>query len=145
MTRERVARVLELKTFAKEMLEMELARGIKELNEEKEKLAVLEDVLAKATEEFQQRCSEGRTDILTLDLFHGYLMQMTGQIHVQRKAVVCKDAAVQEIRGTFSEAYKEERLIEILHEKLSQRELKEHMRQEQKEIDLNYSTKRSRR
>jgi hypothetical protein len=64
---------------------------------------------------------------------------------VQRKAVVCKDAAVQEIRGTFSEAYKEERLIEILHEKLSQREVKEHMRQEQKEIDLNYSTKRSRR
>lgn len=145
MTRERVARVLDVKTFAKDLLQMELARGIRELDGEKEKLRALEGILARSTEEFQRRCCEGRADIVTVDLFHGFLAQMTRQIDAQRQAVVRKDAAVQEIRGSFSEAYKEERLIERLHDTLSRREVKEHLKNEQKEIDLHYSSRRSRR
>ncbi len=145
MTRQRVEKVLEMKTFEKDLLEMALLRAIKELDDETAKLQSLEQSLARTTAEFERRCRGGRADYLALDLFHEYILQMTRRIDAQQEAVADKNATVEDIKGCFLEAHKEKRLVEILHGRLAHIEERHCAKEEQKEMDSHYNSRGLRR
>ncbi|MGE5238714.1 MAG: flagellar export protein FliJ [Chloroflexota bacterium] len=145
MTRQRVEKVLEMKTFNKDLLEMALMRAIRELDEQTAKLRFLEQSLARTTAEFERRCRDGRTDFLALDLFHEYILQMTRRIDAQHEAVADKNVIVEDIKGCFLEAHKEKRLVEILHERLADIEQKHCAKEDQKEMDSHYNSRGLRR
>jgi len=145
MTRQRVEKVLEMKAFEKDLLEMALLRSVKELDEETAKLRSLEQSLAKTTAEFERQCCEGRADFLALDLFHEYILQMTRRIDAQHEAVADKNITVEDIKGCFLDAHKEKRLVELLHGRLAHLEMKHCAREEQKEMDSHYNSRRLRR
>lgn len=145
MTRKRVEKVLELKSFRKDVLEIELKRSLAELDNEREALRSLEGSLRKASDEFTERCDGGCIESIELELFQNYYMQMRKQLDQQRQRVDQKLAAFEEKKGVVIEAHREKRLLEILHEKVVTREVKEATLTEQKESDFDFLSRKSRR
>lgn len=143
MTREKaISKVLELKGFTKEQLESEARRKKKELDREKRQLDFLENLYRKTEREFSDRQTAGSLAVCELELFSTYLFHIGGQVDRQRAAVLKRRMEVEEKEKALIEAYKEERLFEILHEKIVRAEIKQEILDEQKEADYNYLTRR---
>jgi flagellar export protein FliJ len=139
-----IAKILKLKGYAKEQIEMEVRKNRNELNDEKMKLDSLEDISQTTLDEFHQNYDGGPAIMADLELFHRYFSNLNRRIELQRmnvhKKMLLLDAKLKEMYH----AYKEERLIEIVHERLWFREVREVLSSEQKEMDYNFLTRRQR-
>ncbi len=137
-----IAKILKLKRYAKEQIEMEVRKNRNELNDEKMKLDSLEDISQAALDEFHRNHDDGPASMAELELFHRYFSNLNRRIELQRmnvhKKMLLLDAKLKEMHH----AYKEERLIEIIHERLWFREVREVLSSEQKEMDYNFLTRR---
>lgn len=145
MNRARVTKVLELRTYRKEILEMEVKKQIEEFDGEVRKFDGIEKNFERAVEEYHERHSLGAITIQELELFHSHLLHLKRRLEKQREVVRRKFAELERKRSSMVEAHKEKRLVEILHDRLLRDEIRVRTAAEQREMDLRFITRPPRR
>lgn len=146
MTREKVvSRVKELKIFAKDRLEEDAKRALEALEMDERRLAELEEMYRRTACELSQRQSAGGVNQAELGLFSSYLLQIARRITAQREIVKIRQTELESKRQAVFEAYKEQRLFEILHDRIIGGQVREALSAEQKESDERFLLRRQRR
>ncbi|HAM51252.1 MAG TPA: flagellar export protein FliJ [Nitrospiraceae bacterium] len=145
MSLERVSKILELKGFTKEQLEIEVEKSVDELNAEKEKLDSIISTFEGAIDEFNDKQKRGPVRSGDLEVFYRYFQHLKKQIEQQKLAVVKKRLDVDIKRNAMIEAYKEKRVFEILHNKMLQEEMRETSLNEQKDADFDFVARKIRK
>ncbi len=140
-----VAKILKLKGYAKEQIELEVKKNRNELNDEKMKLDSLKDISQATLDEFHHNYNGGPASMAELELFHRYFSNLNRRIELQRMNVYKKMSVLEAKQKEMYQAYKEERLIEIIHERLWFREVREVLSSEQKEMDYNFLSRKWRK
>ncbi len=140
-----VSKVLELKGLTKEQIELEAKKTREELNIEKGRLELLEGTLENTVTEFNSKQDNSSISTQELELFYDYVLYLQKRIAQQSEVVRRKIAELEVKQKAILEAYKEERLFEILHNKIVNEEMKEMLLVEQKEMDFNFISRKSRR
>lgn len=138
-----VSKIIELKEHTKEQHEAEVKKARQQLNREQEKLETLERNYAKTCADLTQKQSSGTMPVHEVELFANYLKHLCKQIE-QQKSVVSRHAEkLDKTEKAMIEAYKEQRLFEMLHDKIVQGQIKEQALGEQKETDYNFITRKA--
>ena len=146
MTREKmVSKVLEIKEYATERLEAEVRRAREKLGSEQEKLDSLEKTHASTCSEFTGRQMKGALPVREMELYYAYLKHLARQIEQQKKIVAVRRKEAEERQQAVVEAYKEQRLIEILHGKMVSYKVKQADQTEQKEMDYSFLARKGQR
>lgn len=138
-----VAKIIEVKEFNTEQLEAEVKKARARLNTEEENLAGLEREYLHTSENFSSRQTAGTLPVHEMDLFYTYLKHLTKQICHQKGIVSVCTAELEEKLRAMVAAYKEQRLFEILQDKMYQEQVKEIMQKEQKEADYQFLTRKA--
>lgn len=144
MTRQKtVSKIIEIKEYTKEQHEAEVKKARQHLNREQEKLESLETSYAKTCADLTQKQANGTMPVHEVELFTTYLKHVGRQID-QQKSVVSRHAEeLGKKEKAMIEAYKEQRLFEILHDKIVQGQIKEEALGEQKETDYNFIARKA--
>ena len=147
MTRKQktVTKVLELKGFTREQMKTEVKKARDDFNHEKEKLDCLEEELKVHHEEFSRKQDRGAMGIRELDLFYMYFEHLSKLVDQQKKCVLVRQTDLDEKQREMNEAYTEQRLMEILHDKIVHEELRATIQGSQKEADYQFLARRARR
>lgn len=146
MTRQMmVSKVLELKGFTKEQIEVEVKKTKDKLGVEKSRLDSLEGVFKNTVVEFNSMQGNGSSNIREIELFYDYFSYIGKQIEDQREVVLRQLSELHAKQEAMLEAYKETRLFEILNDKILNKEAREALLGEQKEIDFNFLSRKSRK
>jgi len=140
-----VNKVLELKGYNREQLKLEVKRARDAYHEEKEKLDCLEEELKVHHDEFSLKQDRGSIGIRDIDLFYLYFKHLGELVEQQKKCVLVRQLELDEKMKAMHEAYKEQRLMEILHGKIAHEELKAAIHGTQKEMDYQFLSRRARR
>jgi len=145
MTRQQktVAKIIEVKEFNTEQLEAEVKKARARLNIEEEKLAGLEREYLHTCDDFSYRQTTGTLPVQEMDLFYTYLKHLTKQIGHQKCVVSIHIAELEQKQEAMVTAYKEQRLFEILQDKMHQVQAREAMKKEQKEADYQFLTRKA--
>lgn len=141
MKRDRVSKVLELKSYRKDLLEMEVRRCREEFEGEVRRLDSLEKGFETAVKEYRERHSKGSISIQELELFYGHLSHLKKRLDRQQETVCRKQAEMEQKMSSVIEADRQKRLVEILHGKLLSEERREQNLLEQREMDFRFITR----
>lgn len=144
MTRKQktVTKVLALKGFTREQMKVELKKARDAFNEEKAKLDCLEQELRAHHEEFSRKQDRGSLSVREMDLFYLYFDHLNKLIEQQKKCVLVRQEDLGEKERGMQQAYTDERLIEILHDKIVHEEVRATLQHDQKEADERFLTRR---
>jgi flagellar export protein FliJ len=138
-----VSKIIEIKEHTKEQHEAEVKKARQLLNREQEKLETLERNYSKTCADLTQKQSSGTMPVHEVELFTTYLKHVCKQID-QQKSVVSRHAGeLDKKEKAMIEAYKEQRLFEILRDKIVQGQVREEALGEQKETDYNFIARRA--
>jgi flagellar export protein FliJ len=140
-----VSKILEIKEFNKEQLESAVRKARERLTLELEKLKVLETTYNNTIADFTVKQMSGTIPVHEVDLFSTFLQHVGGQIEHQKSIVAAHTAEVEKKQKAMVEAYKEQRLFEILHDKIVQEQRKESDQSEQKEMDYTFLSRKAKR
>lgn len=137
-----VSKILEVKEITREQLESEVKNAQERLGVEERALAALESGYAKTSAEVsaKQACHTIRAH--ELELCYAYMKHLGGQIEQQKKAVAIRAAELGTAQQAMVEAYKEQRVFEILQDKIGREQGKVVAQGEQKEADYQYLTRK---
>lgn len=142
MTRKRISRILELKQFTKDICETELKKSLESLQTEKTKLTHIEKDMQKTLSDYKEMHKDGLVNIHELEMFNNYLFHMNKQAGKQKEVISKKTLDVEKKKDKMINAYKEKQMVEIIHNKLLQKEIKESDKKEQKQLDFNFLHKK---
>ena len=137
-----VSKILEIKEFTRDQIELEVKKAQERLNHEEEALGALERTYQKANSDVTKRQMGGTIPAHELELCYNYLKHLGKQIEQQKKAVAVRAAELAEVKKAMVEAYKEQRVFEILQDKIAREQVKEASLGEQKEADYQYLTRK---
>lgn len=144
MTRRKaLAKVRDLKTLAKDLLEAEVKQSRQQVDLAEGRLDSLEDVFRKYASEFLQQQNKGPVMARDLDLFYSYFRDLGRKIGDQQRSVQECRTALEKNQDAVRKAYTEERLLEILHDKLLRQEEQEAEKCLQKETDSAFLSRRN--
>jgi|MudIll2142460700_1097286.scaffolds.fasta_scaffold208688_2 flagellar export protein FliJ len=144
MTRQKtVSKIIEIKEYTKEQHEAEVKKAREQLNHEQEKLEILEAAYAKTSADLTNKQASGTMPVHEVDLFTTYLKHVGRQIDQQKSVVTRYAEELDKKEKAMIEAYKEQRLFEILHDKIVQGQIKEAALGEQKETDYNFLARKA--
>ena len=143
MTRQQktVSKILEVKGFTKEQREAEVKKASERLSAEEARLAELERECRRSGDDFAAKQAVCAVPVAQLELFYAYLKHLGKQIEQQKKIIAQRAAEHEKARLAMLEAYREQRLFELLHDKLDEEQRKEADQGEQKEADYQYLTR----
>jgi flagellar export protein FliJ len=144
MTRKQktVSKVLELKGFTREQLEAEVKKALQAFHHEQEKLEHLEQELKTHSKDFCSKQDQGCMNAREMDIYYTYGEHLHRQIEVQQKCALVRQTQLEEIQQSMVAAYQDERLMEILHEKIVVQEARAAGQGEQKEADFRFLVRR---
>ncbi|MGD1076245.1 MAG: flagellar export protein FliJ [Thermodesulfovibrionales bacterium] len=145
MTLERIAKILELKGFTKEQLEIEVKKSKDELDGEQARLDSMKSAFEKAIDEFNDKQKRGPVKSGDLEIFYKYFQHLKKEMARQKQVVAKKHLEVDRKQKAMVEAHKEEKVFEILHDKMLHEETRETALNEQKDADFNFVTRKIRR
>ncbi len=145
MTSKRISKILELKQFTKDIYETELKKTLESLQAEKTKLTCIEKDIEETINLYAQSQRDGSINVHELEFFYNYLRHMNRQAEKQKNIISKKSVEVQNKKDKVINAYKEKQMVEIIHDKLLKEETKEADKKEQKEIDLNFLYRKTRK
>ena len=145
MTLERIAKILELKGFTKEQLEIEVKKSKDELDGEQARLDSMKSAFEKAIDEFNDKQKRGPVKSGDLEIFYKYFQHLKKKIAQQKQVIVKKLVDVDMKQKAMIEAHKEKRVFEILHDKILQDEMRETAHNEQKDADFDFVTRSTRK
>ncbi|MFN3395338.1 MAG: flagellar FliJ family protein [Thermodesulfovibrionales bacterium] len=144
MTSERIEKVINLKSFTKEQLELEAKKRREELRIENEKLENLENLFNETINKFSEKQNSGHLNTKEISLFYDYISYMERRIKEQKKVVHKTRELLLEKEREVMKAHREKRLLEILHDSAIKEEMKEALAREQKDLDLDFLMRRLR-
>lgn len=144
MTRQRIEKVLELKDYKKKQLDLELKKAFDELDLEKARLNYIHNDIEKTIAYFESRRAGRPGNSSDLDAFYTYLLHLNTKLNAQKLAVSRKESELDQKRKAMAEAYREKRLIEIIHDKIVHKEAKKSLLLEQREADSGFAFRDSR-
>ena len=142
MTRTSLTKVLEYREFTKEQLEAETAKARERLNSEQGKLDALENKFTEASEEFSEKQQRGHIRVHDIQFFSTYCTHLNKEIRQQKAVVEHWTAELEKNRQAMLEAYKEHKVVELLHGRIAHAEMKEADKGEQKAADYGFLTRR---
>ncbi len=138
-----VAKIIEIKEFNTEQMEAEVKKARARLNAEEKKLSGMEREYLGTSDDFSSRQTAGTLPVQEMDLFYTYLMHLNKQIEHQKCIISSRTAGLEEKQNAMVAAYKEQRLFEILQDKMHQEQVKEFAQKEQKEADYQFLTRKA--
>ncbi|MBI4848050.1 MAG: flagellar export protein FliJ [Nitrospirae bacterium] len=139
-----VSKILKLKDSKKKEVEMEVKKAADKVDEENTKLQSLENNFTDMLRFFNEKQEEGSLDANNLISCYDFFSRINGKINEQKKVhAQCQDELTC-LKDTLVSAYKDKKVVEILHEKIIKREHKEKLNLEQKENDFFAISRRSR-
>jgi flagellar export protein FliJ len=146
MTREKmVSKVLEVKELRREQIEAEVRKAREKLSAEQQKLLDLEQAYKTNSIELTERQVAGTLPVREMDVYYAYLKELGKQIRRQKETIVIRQREVDEREKGMVEAYKEQRLVEILHDKIVCQEAKQAGQTEQKNADAEFIMRKTER
>jgi len=147
MTRKQraVNKVLKLKGFTEEQLKAEVGKARDAFNHEQEKLDCLEEEMRVHLDEFSRKQGHSAIGVREIDLFYMYVEHLGKLIAQQKKCVQVRLSEMEEKQKEMHEAHKEQRLMEILHDRIVNDELLETIHADQKEADYQFLVRRAAR
>jgi flagellar export protein FliJ len=146
MTREKmVSRVLEVKELKREQLEAEVRKARERLSAEQLKLQDLEQAYKANSVQLTDRQMAGTLPVREMDVYYAYLKHVNRQIQLQKEIILIRQREVDDREKGMVEAYKEQRLVEILHDKLVCQEAKQAGQAEQKNSDAEFIMRKTER
>lgn len=145
MNRHKIKKVLELKGFTKEQLEVLFQRSKDALEVENVKLDFTVKTFERTAVEFNRRQKEELINSQDLDFFYNYFSYLSKQIDQQKQTVSLLLSEVEQIQKTLVKTYKEKRLLEIFYDKILHEEIRNKLKGEQKEADFQFISRKSRR
>jgi flagellar export protein FliJ len=146
MTREKmVSKVLEVKELKREQVEAEVRKARETLNVEQQKLHDLEQAYKANSVELIDRQMAGTLQVREMDVYYAYLKQVNNQIQLQKENVLIHQREVVDREKGMVEAYKEQRLVELLHDKIVCQEAKLAGQTEQKNMDAEFIMRKAER
>ena len=139
MTREKmVSKVLEVKEIRREQIEAEVRKARERLAAEQQKLHDLEQSYKANSIELTDRQLAGTLSVREMDVYYVYLKHVGRQIQQQKEIIQIRHREVEEREKGMVEAYKEQRLVELLHDKIVGQEAKRAGQAEQKDMDAEF-------
>lgn len=140
-----LTKIIEFKKFKKEEIEIEVKRLKDALDVEMAKLDSLEGKLKDSIEKFNVKQKDNFINGQEIEFFYNCFSYFNSEAVRQKKVVVSKRIELEEKQKTMLAAYKEKRLLEIMHDKIVTEGIKEAMRIEQKEADSDFLSKKAKR
>lgn len=140
-----VTKILEFKEFNTVQHEAAVKKAKERLNLEQERLDALEREYKHRSDDFAGKQAEGTIPVQQMDLFYAYLKHLSKQIEHQKNIVAIRAAEHDRTRQATVEAYKEQRLFELLQDRLHREEVREASKSEQKEADYQYLARKGKR
>ena len=146
MTREKmVSKVLEVKELKREQLEAEVRKTREKLSSEQQKFQELEQAYKANSVELTDRQMAGTLPVREMDVYYAYLKHVNRQIQLQKEIILIRQREVDERVKDMVEAYTEQRLVELLHDKLVCHEAKQAGQAEQKDMDAEFIMRKTER
>jgi len=146
MTRQKtISKVLEIKKFHKEQVETEVKKAIARLNSEEQNLAALECHYQEALDTLSRKQAGGTVSVQDLELFNGYFKHLIDQIVHQESIITIRTGELNEMKHAMITAYKEQRIFEILQDRLHQSQIKKENHDMQKQADCQYLAMRAKK
>lgn len=146
MTREKiVSKVLEVKELKREQHEAEVRKAREKLSAEQQKLRDLEQSYKRNSVELTERQMADMLPVREMDVYYAYLKQIDKQTLRQKEIIRTQQREVEEREKGMVEAYKEQRLVEILHGKIVCQEAKQAGQTEQKLMDAEFIMRKTER
>jgi flagellar export protein FliJ len=140
--KESVSKILMLKDNKKKEIEIKVKKAHERVDEEKSRLYALQKDYNERLNYFREAHKEGVFSVRDVISYYEMLSHIDGKIEEQKRIhIECKNA-LQSLEQTLVEAHKDKKAIEILNDKLTQREQKEKALAEQKELDYLGVTRR---
>lgn len=142
MTERRVKRILNLKENAKEQIDIEIKKVKEELDEEKGKLNALETSLERLIEGFQPAGSS--MNPVELELFYNSVFGLQEEASKEKKQIKSLEDDLESKKAMALEINREKKLLDILLKRLIRERLTKASRDEQREMDFDFITRRLR-
>ncbi len=136
MTKKTVDKLLELKKIRKEELEVRLKEVYDLLESDKEYLKTLEELFKEHKKRYEDGIRKNILNIGEIDLYNKYFSHISKSIKEQKKVISERTKEVKIIRENLVEAYKDEKVLEKLLDKIIEEKKKIENHREQKEIDF---------
>jgi len=144
MTRQQktVAKMIELKEFNTEQLEVEVRHARMRLTNEENNLAELVGRYDHTSDDFSRKHGSDGLPVQEVDLFYTYLKHLAILIEKQKGIVAVRSAEFEDKQQAMMAAYREQRLLEILQDKMQQERTRQSVKGEQKEADYQFLTRK---
>ncbi len=137
MTSKNISRILEWKAMVKEQMSGEMIKTREKLLQETAKLDGMKLKLAENMETMDHIQSLGHVNTDKLELLSNYIIYLDKRMKEQEKKIEEIQTEVDLKQSELRNAYREERVFEILRSRVSGEEAKERKAIEQKEMDFN--------
>ncbi len=145
MTRDKtVSKILELKEFNRSQLEAAIKKAQERLDHEQQKLDALNGEYRRTSDTFAEKQAKGAPPVQEMEIVYTFLKHLGRQIEHQNGVVAACAAEREKQMRSMIEAYKEQRLFEIMHHKIRRKEVHAALRSEQKEADYQYLSRKGR-
>ncbi|MBI5409584.1 MAG: flagellar export protein FliJ [Nitrospirae bacterium] len=131
-----ISKILKLKESKKKELELEVKRASDKVDKERSKLQALERDFNDTLDFFNEKHAEGSLDAGNLISCYDFFSRINGKINEQKKVHSRCQAELTGLRDTLVNAHKDKKIIEILHDRIIKRDIKERLDSEQKENDF---------
>ncbi len=140
MTRQQktVTKIIEIKEITREQIEAEVKKARLRLDDERKKLEGLEEDYRKTSSEFANKQAHGSMSVHEVDLFTTYLKHVAKQIDLQNTVMALRAQELDLREKAMVEAYKEQRLLELLQDKMQHEEVRLANLGEQKDADSSF-------
>jgi flagellar export protein FliJ len=145
MKKDRIKKVLDLKGFTKEQMEIAVKNSKEALEIETAELDCTVSIFDRTVAEFNGKQGSALVDAQELDYFYNYFAYLNRQIEQQKQTVTEKITEVELKQKALMNAHWEKRLCEILYEKILDEKARDTLKIEQKEADFKFISRGSRR
>ncbi len=145
MKKDILKKVLDLKGFTKNQLEISVKSSKEALEIESAKLDCTVSIFDRTVEEFNSKQGSAVVNAQELDYFYNYFAYLNRQIEQQKHTVTEKITEVELRQKALMNAHREKRLCEVLYEKIADDRVRETLKIEQKEADFKFISRKSRR
>jgi|GEM_PF-5555951 len=143
MTEKRVKRIIRLKEHAKEEIELEIRRTKAKLNEKDKRLQEIKNSLDNAIGNFHAPLNPSMTS-LDLELLYNSIFNLHKEAEAEKEEKKKLEENLDEKRDRIVEVNREKRLLEILIKRMVTERARKASKNEQREIDFDFLSRRLR-
>ncbi len=128
-----IIKILKLKENRKREMEIEVKKAHDKVDEEDSKLQSLENNYKETLESFD---GAANMEVKEANNFYGFFMRLNESIEKQKDVCSERVNELEQVKDGLINAHKEEKIIEIMKDKVVKEEKKEREKSEQKEADF---------